>query len=74
MSEREINTLVLRRFDASGRPLRRCQIRNHVRRQRLRWSWEMRRDPCLKRVFDIVFSFAVLCAFAPLFLLIAVLI
>jgi len=66
--------LVLRRFDASGRPLRRCQIRTRVRRQRLRWSWELRRDPWLKRLFDLVFSIAVLCVFAPLFLLIAALI
>jgi exopolysaccharide biosynthesis polyprenyl glycosylphosphotransferase len=74
MSEREINSVVLRRFDASGGPLRRCQLRNHVRRQRLRWNWEVNRDPWLKRLFDIVFSFTVLCAFAPLFLLIAILI
>ena len=74
MSEGELNSLVLRRFDASGRPLRRCQIRNRVRRQRLRWSWEVHRDPWLKRLFDIAFSLAVLGAFTPLFLLIAVLI
>jgi len=74
MSEREITSLVLQRLDARGRPLRRCGIRNRVRRQRLRWNWEMRRDPCLKRLFDLVFSTAVLCIFAPLFLLIAALI
>ena len=74
MSEREINSLVLRRFDASGRPLRRCQFRNRMRRQRLRWNWEVHRDPWLKRLFDILFSSAVLCVFAPLFLLIAALI
>jgi exopolysaccharide biosynthesis polyprenyl glycosylphosphotransferase len=74
MSEREINTLVLQRFGASGQPLRRCRIRNRVRRQRLRWNWELRRDPWVKRLFDIVFSSAVICVFAPLFLLIAVLI
>ncbi|HTD88814.1 MAG TPA: sugar transferase, partial [Candidatus Binatia bacterium] len=39
-----------------------------------RWSWELRRDPWLKRLFDLVFSIAVLCVFAPLFLLIAALI
>ncbi len=74
MSEREINSLVLRRFDASGRPLRRCQFMNRVRRQRIRWNWEVRRDPWVKRLFDVVFSLAVLCIFAPLFLLIAALI
>lgn len=74
MSEREITSLVLRRLDASGRPLRRCGIRNRVRRQRLRWNWEVRRDPGLKRLFDILFSLAVLGVFAPLFLLIAALI
>ena len=74
MSEREINSLVLRRLDASGRPLRRCQIRNRVRRQRLRWSWEVHRDPGLKRLSDILFSAAFLCVFGPLFLLIAALI
>jgi exopolysaccharide biosynthesis polyprenyl glycosylphosphotransferase len=74
MSQREIDTQVLRRLDASGRPLRRCQIRNHVRRQRLRWSWEVHRDPWLKRLFDIAFSTAFLCVFGPLFLLIAALI
>lgn len=74
MSEGEINSLVLRRFDASGRPLRLCQFRNRVRRQRLRWNWEVRRDPGLKRLFDVLFSFAVLCVFAPLFALIGLLI
>jgi exopolysaccharide biosynthesis polyprenyl glycosylphosphotransferase len=74
MSEREINSLVLRRFDASGRPLRRCQFMNRVRSQRIRWNWEVRRDPLVKRLFDVVFSLAVLCIFAPLFLLIAALI
>lgn len=75
MSDREINTLVLRRFDASGRPFRRwCQIGTRVQRNRLRWNWEVRRDPWVKRLFDIVFSLAVLCVFAPLFLLIAALI
>ncbi|HZO85422.1 MAG TPA: sugar transferase [Verrucomicrobiae bacterium] len=71
MSEREINSFIMQRFDA---PLRRYQIRNHVRGLRLRWNWEVHRDPWLKRLFDMVFSFAVLCAFAPLFLLIVVLI
>src|SRR5256885_11279295 len=71
MSEREINSLVLQRFDASGRLLRGCQIRNRVRRLRLRWNWEVRRGPWLKRMFDMVFSFAVLSVFSPLFLLIA---
>ena len=71
MSEREINSFILQRFDA---PLRRYQIRNHVRGLRLRWNWEVHRDPWLKRLFDMVFSFAVLCAFAPMFLLIVVLI
>lgn len=74
MSDRDIKSVVLRRFDATGRPLRRCGIRNHVRRQRLRWNWEVRRDPWVKRLFDIVFSVGVLCIFAPLFLLIAALI
>lgn len=71
MSQREINSFVLRRFDAR---LRRCQIRTHLRRQRLAWNWEVRRDPWLKRLFDIVFGLAVLAVFAPLFLLIAALI
>ena len=74
MSQREINTQVLRRLDASGRPLRRCQIRNRVRRQRLRWNWEVHRDSWIKRLFDILFSAAFLCVFGPLFLLIAALI
>src|SRR5437762_2076403 len=68
MSEREINSLVLQRFDASGRLLRGCQIRNRVRRLRLRWNWELRRDTWLKRLFDMVFSFAVLSVFSPLFI------
>lgn len=74
MSDREITSLVLERFDASARPLWRCQIRNRVRRLRLRWNWEVRRDPWLKRLFDILCSSIVLCIFAPLFLLIAALI
>ena len=63
--------MVLQRFDASGRLLRGCQIRNRVRRLRLRWNWEVRRDPWLKRMFDILFSLGALSVFSPLFLLIA---
>src|SRR3954466_2712382 len=74
MSEREINSLVLQRLDAGGRPLRRYRIRNRVRRLRLRWNWEVHRDPWLKRLFDIVCSFAVLCLFSPMFLFIAAMI
>jgi len=74
MSEREINSLVLQRLDAGGRPLRRYRIRNRVRRLRLRWNWEVHRDPWLKRLFDIVCSFAVLCVFSPMFLFIAAMI
>lgn len=75
MSEREINSYVLQRFDTGGGGrLRRCQIRNHLRGQRLRWNWEVWSGPGMKRLFDIAFSLAILVLLLPLFLLIAVLI
>ena len=75
MSEMEINSYVLQRFESGGAGrLRRCGIRNHLRRQRLRWNWELRRDPWIKRLFDIAFSLGILVLLLPLFLLIAFLI
>lgn len=75
MSDRELNTLVLNRLETCGMSrLRRCQYRNRVRRQRLRWNWEVRRDPWLKRLFDIAFSVSLLLLLAPVFLVVAFLI
>ena len=75
MSDRELNSLVLRRFETCGvSRLGRCQMRNHLRGMRLRWNWEMRRDPWLKRLFDILFTLAILALMSPLFLLIGLLI
>ena len=74
MSEREMNYLVMHRLGASVSRFRRCQVNNRVRRQRLRWQWEVKKENWLKRWFDVVFSACVLAAISPLLLLIALLI
>src|SRR5688572_12825900 len=74
MSEREMNYLVMHRLGASVSRLRRCQVNSRVRRQRLRWQWEVKKENWLKRWFDVVFSACVLVAISPLLLLIALLI
>ena len=74
MSEREMNYLVMHRLGASVSRFRRCQVNNRVRRQRLRWQWEVKKENWLKRWFDVVFSACVLVAISPLLTLIALLI
>lgn len=74
MSEREMNYLVMNRLGSGVSRFRRCGVKTRVRRQRLRWQWQVKKDHWIKRWFDVVFSACVLIALSPLFLLIAILI
>jgi len=74
MTERELTSLVARRYALTQHPLGRLWFHLHVEYQRSRAAWLTHRHAFFKRALDIVFSFCFLLAATPLFALIALLI
>ncbi|HXT11994.1 MAG TPA: sugar transferase [Candidatus Angelobacter sp.] len=74
MPNNELNTLVLRRFEAAQTLAGRFCLNLHVELQRLRASWLAGGGAVLKRNFDIFASALLLILLAPVFLLIAILV
>ena len=74
MPNNELNTLVLRRFEAAQTLAGRFLLNLHVELQRFRASWLAGGGAALKRGFDILASALALIALSPLFAIIAVLV
>jgi len=74
MPNNELNTLVLRRFEAAQTLAGRFLLNVHVEFQRLRASWLSGGGAAVKRAFDIFASALLLVVLAPLFALIAILV
>src|SRR4051812_24761203 len=74
MPERDVATLLLRRFAAAQNPFGRCLLNLRLQHQRLRAEWFTHGSSFLKRIFDIAASFTLLILLSPLLLLIAALV
>ncbi|HWD91996.1 MAG TPA: sugar transferase [Verrucomicrobiae bacterium] len=74
MPNNELNTLVLRRFEAAQTLAGRFLLNVHVEFQRFRASWLAGGGAALKRGFDIAASSLALVVLSPLFALIALLV
>jgi exopolysaccharide biosynthesis polyprenyl glycosylphosphotransferase len=68
------SSFLQRRFAMAQHPLGRFWLELHVHQQRLRAFWISRGPDILKRGFDILVSFLLLLACAPIFVLIALLV
>lgn len=74
MTEKEIRTRLLQRFLTAQTPWGRWRLNASVLWKRLSWQLVVNTTLFLKRTFDIVVSSAVLVLFAPVFLIIALLV
>lgn len=74
MTEAELTALLIKRFSSAQRPLGRLRLNTYVQWKRLSWKWVVSSALLLKRGFDILASAMFLICFAPLFLLLALLI
>jgi exopolysaccharide biosynthesis polyprenyl glycosylphosphotransferase len=74
MPTNELNTLVLRRFEAAQTLGGRLLLNLHVELQRLRAGWRNSGGEALKRGFDIASSFLALLCLSPLFAVVAILV
>jgi lipopolysaccharide/colanic/teichoic acid biosynthesis glycosyltransferase len=74
MPNNELNSLVLRRYEAAQTLAGRILLNLHVEFQRIHASWLVSGGAIAKRGFDIVASFLLLVLLSPLFALISVLV
>lgn len=74
MPNNELNSLVLRRYEAAQTLAGRILLNLHVEFQRLHASWLADGGAIVKRGFDMVASFLMLVLLSPLFALIAILV
>lgn len=74
MPNNELNSLVLRRYEAAQTLGGRLLLNLHVELQRLRAVWLADGGATVKRGFDMVASFLMLVLLSPLFALIAILV
>jgi len=74
MSEQEIDTMVLDRFEAAQKPWGRWKLNFYVTMKRNSWKWVIFGAFFIKRFCDILFSAGALLACSPLFAVIAILI
>jgi len=74
MSDQEIDVLVMKRFEATQRPLGRWKLSAYATIKRNSWKWVIFSAFFIKRFLDIILSSVALAACAPLFLIIAALI
>lgn len=72
MPNNELNTLVLRRYEAAQTLAGRVLLNLHVELQRLRATWLASGGAVLKRAFDILASFLSIAVLSPLFALVAI--
>jgi len=74
MKQKDINILLLERYEVAQNPLGRWLLNLHVQHQRLRAEWLAHGTETIKRAFDMVASLMMLVLLSPLFALIAVLV
>lgn len=73
-SDREIEQLLMERYSMVQTPMGRWRLNLYVSWKRLSWRVLMTATLVLKRIMDVVFSFAALACLSPLLLLLAVII
>jgi exopolysaccharide biosynthesis polyprenyl glycosylphosphotransferase len=74
MSEQEINTLLMDRFEAMQHPWGRMKLNTYAKIKRNSWKWIVFSAFFIKRFSDIVLSSVALVALLPVFAVVAILI